>query len=154
MKTAVVILSWNGKSLLEEFLPSVVEYSPEAVVYVADNASTDDSIAFLAKNFPTVKIIRNAENGGYAKGYNDALAKLNEDIFILLNSDVEVSKNWLPPIITHFKAHAKTAIAQPKLLDYKNKAYFEYSGAALLVLLHGTRRSSRRAQSHAEDTDR
>lgn len=130
METAVVILNWNGRKLLEQFLPSVLNFSEEATIYVADNASTDDSVAFLKTNFPGVTIIRNKENGGFAKGYNDALAGLTEDIFILLNSDVQVTKNWLSPIVGHFKAKPATAIVQPKLLDYKNKDYFEYAGAA------------------------
>lgn len=130
MKIAVVILNWNGRKLLEKFLPSVVDYSAGAEIYVADNASTDSSINFLKTHYPQVKIIQNRENGGYAKGYNDALAQLDEDVFVLLNSDVEVTKDWLLAIRAHFKENSKIAIAQPKILDYKNKAYFEYAGAA------------------------
>jgi len=102
VKIAVVILNWNGKELLEQFLPSVISFSENANVYVADNASTDTSVAFISENFPTVKIIQNKSNGGYAKGYNDALAHLSEALFILLNSDVEVTENWLYPIETAF----------------------------------------------------
>ncbi|AXT20491.1 glycosyltransferase [Flavobacteriaceae bacterium AU392] len=130
MKLAVVILNWNGKQLLEQFLPSVVKHSQEADIYVADNASTDDSIAFLSKVFPVIQIIQNAENGGYAKGYNDALKHIEADVFCLLNSDVEVTKNWLAPIINTFKSEVSTAIIQPKILDYKKKDHFEYAGAA------------------------
>lgn len=130
MKAAVVILNWNGKNLLEQFLPSVVNFSKEATVYAADNASSDDSVSFISENFQTVKIIQNSVNGGYAKGYNDALSHLSEDIFVLLNSDVEVTENWLVPVISEFKKDNKLAAAQPKILDYKNKAYFEYAGAA------------------------
>jgi GT2 family glycosyltransferase len=130
MNVAVVILNWNGKKLLQQFLPSVVQYSKEATVYVADNASTDDSISFISENFPTVKIIQNQSNGGYAKGYNDALRTLSEDIFVLLNSDVEVTENWLYPVLSEFKKDIKLAAAQPKILDYNNKDYFEYAGAA------------------------
>ena len=130
MNVAVVILNWNGKSLLETFLPAVISHSPQANVYVADNASTDDSVAFIKSTFPTVSIIQNTQNGGYAKGYNDALKSLTEDIFILLNSDVEVTSNWLDPILECFNAEANTAIIQPKVLDYKRKDYFEYAGAA------------------------
>lgn len=130
MKVAVVILNWNGKALLEKFLPQVVEFSKNATVYVADNASTDTSVAYVAAHFPTVKIIQNNENGGYAKGYNDALKHLTEDIFVLLNSDVEVTHNWLVPVIAEFEKDASLAAAQPKILDYKNKKYFEYAGAA------------------------
>ncbi|TGV04034.1 glycosyltransferase family 2 protein [Flavivirga rizhaonensis] len=130
MKLAIVILNWNGRKLLEQFLPSVIEHSKEADIYVADNASTDDSISFLKGTYPSIKIIENKENGGYAKGYNEALKDLNADVFCLLNSDVEVTKNWLLPIIETLKKEANTAIIQPKLLDYKNKDYFEYAGAA------------------------
>lgn len=130
MKTAVVILNWNGKKLLEQFLPSVVKYSQEATIYVADNASTDDSVLFVKENFPQVKIIQNLQNGGYAKGYNDALENLSEDIFILLNSDVEVTQNWLPPLLRCFESQPNTAAIQPKILDYKRRNYFEYAGAA------------------------
>ena len=130
MTVAVVILNWNGKALLEQFLPSVVQYSQEATIYVADNASTDDSLAFVSDNFPTVRIIRNTSNGGYAKGYNDALATLSEDIFVLLNSDVEVTKNWLAPMLAAFKADNQLVAAQPKILDFKKKTHFEYAGAA------------------------
>jgi len=129
VNVAVVILNWNGKELLEKFLPSVVVHSQEATVYVADNASTDSSIAFLSEKFPNVKIIKNNENGGYAKGYNDALKNLTEDIFVLLNSDVEVTQNWLSPVISEFKKDSTLVAAQPKIIDYKNKDYFEYAGA-------------------------
>ena len=124
MSTAVVILNWNGRRLLEQFLPSVIRFSEGANIYVADNASTDDSVVFVQENFPQVKIIQNKENGGFAKGYNDALSGLTEDIFVLLNSDVEVSKNWLEPILEIFKNQPKTATVQPKILDYKRKNYF------------------------------
>ena len=130
MKIAVVILNWNGKKLLEQFLPSVVTHSKEADVYVADNASTDDSVTFLKNNFPSVTIIQNSENGGYTKGYNEALKNIEADIFCLLNSDIEVTQNWLAPILDTFKNQENTAIIQPKILDYKNKTYFEYAGAA------------------------
>ena len=130
MKLAIVILNWNGTKLLEQFLPSVVALSKEADIYVADNASTDDSIAFVNKNYPEIKIVRNAENGGYAKGYNDALKHIDADIYCLLNSDIEVTENWLTPIIDTFQAEPNTTIIQPKILDYKNKNLFEYAGAA------------------------
>lgn len=130
MKIAIVILNWNGKKLLEQFLPSVVEFSKEATIYVADNASSDDSIKFIKENHPSVKIIQNKENNGYAKGYNDALKCIEADIFCLLNNDVEVTKYWLLPIINAFTANKNTAIIQPKLLDYKNRDFFEYAGAA------------------------
>lgn len=130
MKIAVVILNWNGKELLEKFLPSVTQNSTEADIYLADNASTDDSIAYVKSTFPSIRIIQNKENGGYAKGYNDALKHVKADVFCLLNSDVEVTKNWLHPIIKVFYNEERTAIIQPKLLDYHKKDYFEYAGAA------------------------
>lgn len=130
MNIAVVILNWNGKTLLQKFLPSIITHSKEANIYVADNASTDDSIVFIKNEYPQIKIIKNKENGGYAKGYNEALKYLTEDIFCLVNSDIEVTENWLTPILKTFNTEENTAIIQPKILDYKNKAYFEYAGAA------------------------
>ena len=130
MKTAVVILNWNGTKLLEQFLPSVVKYSPEADIYVADNASTDESVAFVKANFPTVKIIENESNFGFAKGYNEALKHVDAEIFALVNSDIEVTENWLKPIVETFENEPQTSIIQPKILDYKRKEYFEYAGAA------------------------
>lgn len=130
MKIAVVILNWNGVALLEQFLPSVVAFSPEATIYVADNASTDDSIAFVKSNFPMVQIVQNKGNFGFAKGYNEALQHIESDVYALVNSDVEVTENWLHPIIKTFENEPNTAVIQPKLLDFKNKAYFEYAGAA------------------------
>ena len=129
-KIAVVILNWNGKKLLEQFLPSVIEHSNNAVIYVADNASTDDSVSFVKNAFPTVKIIKNSNNYGYAKGYNEALQFVEEAIYALVNSDIEVTENWLQPIIETFNTEPNTAIIQPKILDFKNKEYFEYAGAA------------------------
>ncbi|ULC58368.1 glycosyltransferase family 2 protein [Flaviramulus sp. BrNp1-15] len=130
MKIAIAILNWNGKELLQKFLPSVVEHSKEASIYIIDNASTDDSVAFVNAQYPNIKTIQNIENGGYAKGYNDGLKHIDADVFCLLNSDVEVTKNWLKPIIESFKTDSNTAIIQPKLLDYKKKDFFEYAGAA------------------------
>ena len=131
MKTAIVILNWNGQKLLEQFLPSVVNFSSEfAEIYIADNASTDDSIKYVQEFYPSIKIIENTTNEGYAKGYNDALSSIEADIYCLLNSDVEVTENWLKPILEVFKTDDKTAIIQPKLLDFKDKGKFEYAGAA------------------------
>lgn len=130
MKIAVVILNWNGSKLLKQFLPSVVAFSKEADIYVADNDSTDDSIAVLQSEFPSVKIISNAANYGFAKGYNDALQYVDADIYALVNSDIEVTENWLSPIVKMFENEPETAIIQPKILDYKNKSKFEYAGAA------------------------
>jgi GT2 family glycosyltransferase len=130
MKIAVVILNWNGVKLLEQFLPSIIQFSPEATVYVADNASTDESVAFIKNNFPTVIIVQNKTNQGFAGGYNDALQHIDAEIYALVNSDIEVTENWLKPILKTFEAEPKTAIIQPKILDFKRKEYFEYAGAA------------------------
>ncbi|MFS4491763.1 glycosyltransferase family 2 protein [Maribacter sp. 2308TA10-17] len=130
MRIAVVILNWNGKGLLESYLPSVVEYSGQADIYVADNNSSDDSVAFIKANYPSIKIIQNSENGGFAKGYNDALKYIEADIYCLLNSDVEVTPNWLEPIKEAFLEIPNVSILQPKILDLKKKDHFEYAGAA------------------------
>tara|TARA_R110002073_G_scaffold72537_1_gene177364 strand:+ start:358900 stop:359901 length:1002 start_codon:yes stop_codon:yes gene_type:complete len=131
VKVAIVILNWNGRQLLEQFLPSILTYSKDlAEIYVADNASTDDSLVFVKAKFPEVTIVSNQENGGYAKGYNDALQHIQADIYALVNSDIEVTENWLVPILNQFKEEPKTAAIQPKLLDFKNKSTFEYAGAA------------------------
>lgn len=131
MKIAIVILNWNGKKLLEKFLPSIVKHSnlPSVEIIVTDNASSDDSIQFIQENYPKIGIIQNKENGGFAKGYNDALKHVNADIYALVNSDIEVSKNWLDNIIKTFESEKDTAIIQPKILDFKDKSKFEYAGA-------------------------
>ena len=123
-------MNWNGRKLLEKFLPSVVQFSEgQADIYVADNNSSDDSTEFLLKNYPQVEIVQNETNGGYAKGYNDALARINADVYALVNSDIEVTEGWLNPVIEEFKKNRKTGIVQPKLLDFKDKSKFEYAGA-------------------------
>mgnify|MGYP001034281586 FL=1 len=130
MKVAIVILNWNGQQLLEQFLPSIVRFSSElAEIYVADNASSDGSIQFVKEHFPSIHIIENTTNGGYAKGYNDALQSIKADLYCLINSDVEVTFGWLKPVLDLFKNEEDTAIIQPKILDYKNKELFEYAGA-------------------------
>lgn len=129
-KIAVVILNWNGAKLLEQFLPSVVAFSDKANIYVADNASTDHSIQVIQKQFPSVTIIQNDGNYGFANGYNIALKNVEEDYYALVNSDIEVTENWLTPILSILDNEPQIAIIQPKILDYKNKAYFEYAGAA------------------------
>jgi len=132
VKIAIVILNWNGQELLNKFLPSIIKYSNSEIsdIYVADNASTDGSIILVKKYFPSVKIIQNSKNEGYAKGYNDALKQIDASIYALVNSDIEVTQNWLDPIISNFENNPNTAIIQPKILDYKNKEFFEYAGAA------------------------
>ncbi len=132
MKIAIVILNWNGKELLEQFLPEIIRYSPTEYsdIYVADNASTDDSINFIKKNFGSVNIIQNSDNWGFAKGYNLALENIEAAVYALVNSDIEVTPNWLESVHNHFKENQSTAIVQPKILDYKDKTSFEYAGAA------------------------
>lgn len=130
MKIAVVILNWNGLELLKEFLPSVVTYSQEATIYVIDNASTDNSLNFIKTNFPGIKCIAISKNKGYAGGYNEGLKFVVENVFILLNNDVQVTQNWLSPIKLKFESDDNIAVIQPKILDYKNPEYFEYAGAA------------------------
>ena len=127
---AVVILNWNGQKWLEKFLPTVASKSSIANIYIADNASTDNSVKFLKDNFPTVKIIQNNFNEGYAKGYNDALKGLKEKYFVLLNSDIEVTDNWIIPIINLMEENPNISACQPKILDYNNKDCFEYAGAS------------------------
>jgi GT2 family glycosyltransferase len=129
-KIAVIILNWNGASLLAQFLPSVLAHSDEATVYVADNASTDTSISLLKEQFPSVKIIQNTGNFGFAQGYNMALQQVEEPYYALVNSDIEATENWLTPMLTLFENQHDVSIIQPKLLDFKNKDYFEYAGAA------------------------
>ncbi len=129
-KVAVVILNWNGKKYLETFLPGVLNYSSGAAIYVADNQSTDDSIAFLRTHFPSVHIIINPTNEGFAKGYNTALKQIDSRYYILLNSDVEVTEHWLDPLIALMDRDINIAACQPKIMDYYNRHTFEYAGAS------------------------
>ena len=128
MKIAVAILNWNGKKLLEQFLPSVLQFSQKADIYVIDNASDDDSVEFLRNHFPEVRIIQNEKNFGYAGGYNHGLKAIEADVYCLLNSDVEVTENWLEPFYQIFQ-NEEIAAAQPKILDFHHKHKFEYAGA-------------------------
>lgn len=131
MKVAVVILNWNGKKYLQQFLPSVVQNNPLfSEVIVADNASTDDSVSFVKTSFPQVKIIQNSVNGGFSKGYNDALKQVDAEYYVLLNSDVEVTHGWIDKVIALMDSDSSIAACQPKIKDYNRKAYFEYAGAA------------------------
>jgi GT2 family glycosyltransferase len=132
IKLSVVILNFNGKSWLEKFLPNVIEFTtyPDAEIIVADNASTDDSVSFLKANFPDIRLVINPVNTGYAGGYNDALQHIKSDYYVLLNSDVEVSKNWIENVI-HFMEKDELYVAcQPKILSYSERNKFEYAGAA------------------------
>ncbi len=126
---AVVILNWNGKHFLEKFLPDVVAFSSPHRVVLADNASTDDSVAWVQNHLPQVEIVQNKENGGFAKGYNDALKNIKADYFVLLNSDVEVTENWLNPLIDTMQNHA-IAGCQPKIRSFSKRSMFEHAGAS------------------------
>ncbi len=125
---AIVILNYNGRKYLEKFLPFVIKYSPNNEIFVADNQSNDDSIEFLKKNFPTIKLIINDSNGGFAKGYNDALKQIDTKYYLLLNSDIEVTENWLLPLLKTIN-NDKIAACQPKILSYHEKNKFEHAGA-------------------------
>jgi GT2 family glycosyltransferase len=131
-KTAIVILNWNGQKLLEEFLPAVIRYSSfsDVEIVVADNGSTDGSVSFIQAVYPQVSLILLPENYGFADGYNRALQNVEAEYFVILNSDVEVTENWLHPIIDFLDNNADAAAAQPKILAQRNKACFEYAGAA------------------------
>lgn len=132
MKTAVVILNWNGAEMLRRFLPSVVNYSrgEGEQVYVADNASTDSSCEVIKQEFPSVRLIRLDRNYGFAEGYNRALQSVQAEYVVLLNSDVEVTSGWLDSLTAYMDTHPDVAACQPKLLSYKHREKFEYAGAA------------------------
>lgn len=131
-KIAVVILNWNGCEMLRSFLPSVVRFSEAdgAVVYVADNGSTDASVEMLCREFPTVRLILLEENQGFADGYNMALQEVDAEYVVLLNSDVEVTEHWLQPLADYMEAHLEAAACQPKIRSWRQKEKFEYAGAA------------------------
>ncbi|HLN53194.1 MAG TPA: glycosyltransferase family 2 protein [Lentimicrobium sp.] len=130
-QTAVVILNWNGREFLKKFLPSVLQHTPPDVrVIVADNASHDDSVEMLKQEFPKVEIIQNETNGGFAKGYNDALALIEADYYILLNSDIEVTPKWIEPVISLMQKDSSVAACQPLIRSYSSPEFFEYAGAA------------------------
>ncbi len=131
MTTAVVILNWNGKKMLERFLPSVTLHSTgDTEVIIADNGSTDDSLAFVREHYPRLRIIELDKNYGFAGGYNLALEQVEADYYVLLNDDVEVTPNWIEPVIAQMEQHPQTAICQPKLLMYDQRDTFEYAGGA------------------------
>ena len=130
MSTAVVILNWNGSAMLRRFLPSVIHYSDDARIIVADNASTDDSVEVLCREFPQVEVIQLDANYGFAEGYNRALSQVEADYVVLLNSDVEVTPHWLAPLTDYLDNHPQVVACQPKLLSYHRKSAFEYAGAA------------------------
>ena len=130
-KVAIVILNWNGEKMLREYLPSVLRYSKdEATVYVADNASTDGSLALLRQHFQEVRLIVLDKNWGFAEGYNRALREIEAEYYLLLNSDIEVTHHWLTPMIEYLDSHPDVAACQPKLLSIFDKDQFEYAGAS------------------------
>ena len=126
----MVILNYNGAQMLRRFLPSVLEFSSEAEVVVADNASTDDSLEVMRREFPAVRLVCLDKNHGFADGYNYALREVSADYYLLLNSDVDVTRGWLAPLLAFMDANDDVAACQPKLLSYKEKSLFEYAGAA------------------------
>lgn len=129
-KVAIVILNYNGVAMLERFLPAVLDCSGNAEIVVADNCSTDNSLAMLRQCYPEVRIIEFERNWGFAEGYNRALVQVKAEYYLLLNSDVEVTDGWLEPMLECLDNDDTIAACQPKLLDYKRKTHFEYAGAA------------------------
>jgi GT2 family glycosyltransferase len=131
MRVAVVILNWNGRKFLEKFLPTLMEFSrDQATIIVADNASSDDSVDFLKTHYPEIRIIRNPSNGGFAQGYNLALRQVEAEYYVLLNSDIEVTANWIKPVIELMDSDHQIAACQPKIRSYMEPGKFEYAGAA------------------------
>lgn len=128
-KIAIVILNWNGAPMLRQYLPTVVKYSSAATIYVADNASTDESISLLEQEFPMCKLVRLNKNWGFADGYNKALEKIDAEYYLLLNSDVEVTEGWLDSLLGFMDANIDVAACQPKLLSVYDRNSFEYAGA-------------------------
>ncbi len=130
-KLAIVILNWNGTQMLERYLPSVLKHSQDqSAVYVADNASTDNSLELLERKFPECKIIVLEKNWGFADGYNKALEQIDAEYYLLLNSDIEVTQGWLTPMLSFMNSHPEVAACQPKLLSITNRDTFEYAGAS------------------------
>lgn len=128
-RLAIAILNWNGKRWLEKFLPSVIRFSENADIYVIDNQSTDDSLSYLNSHFPEVKIVINDQNFGFAGGYNEGLKNIDAEFYCLLNSDVEVTENWIRPVLDLFETNPEISAIQPKILSYHNRNFFEFAGA-------------------------
>ena len=116
--------------MLRQYLPSVLAYTPDADIIVADNGSTDDSLEVLKNEFPSVKTIVLDKNYGFAEGYNRAIEQVDSDYVVLLNSDVEVTDNWLAPLLDYLENHPETAAVQPKIRSWRKRDYFEHAGAA------------------------
>lgn len=125
-----MILNYNGEKFLKSYMPSIVQNSPKASIYLIDNGSNDNSINYIKKNFPLIKLVLHKKNLGFCDGYNKAVNEIDAELICFMNNDVTVKNKWLPPIINHFKKNPKTVIAQPHILDLKNPEYFEYAGAA------------------------
>jgi GT2 family glycosyltransferase len=132
IKTAVVILNWNGKKLLKQFLPSVISHtvSDDCSVIIADNGSTDDSVDFMKTEYPEVPLIVLDRNYGFAEGYNKALERVDSEYVVLLNSDVETTNGWVTDLISFMDTNPDVAAVQPKILSYNDRDKFEYAGAA------------------------
>ena len=128
--TAIAILNYNGKEFLQKFLPTVITYSKGYPIYIGDNASTDDSVAFIKNSFPEIHLVKLDTNHGYSKGYNLLLKEIDSDYVALINSDIEVTLNWLKPLIDQLEQNDNFAAIQPKIKSYAHKDYFEYAGAA------------------------
>ena len=128
MKVSIVILNWNGSGMLKRYLPVLLHHSDMAdvEVVVADNNSSDDSVELVRRDFPTVRLICLDKNYGFAKGYNMALRQIESEYFVLLNSDVEVTRDWLMPLASYMDAHPDVAACQPKLRDWKNKEMLSF----------------------------
>lgn len=131
-RVGIIILNWNGKEHLATFLPSVLRYSGKNDVVVIDNNSSDDSVEFLSKEYPQIRLVHNTENGGFAKGYNQGIKQIEGEYaqYVLLNSDVEVTENWIEPIVSKMESDEKLVACQPKVLAYKSKNKFEHAGAS------------------------
>ena len=144
MDTAVVILNWNGLPMLQAYLPTLVERTagPGAFIVVADNGSSDGSVAWMQENWPDIRLITFDRNYGFTGGYNRALREIDADYYVLLNDDVEVTPNWIEPVISQMQQNPTTAICQPKLLMYDQRDTFEYAGGAggfIDIIDHGNK---------------
>ena len=131
-RIAVILLNFNGKNLLERFLPYLMKYTDKKIsnLYVIDNASNDDSVSFLKENYSSIKVIINKKNLGYAGGYNEGVKNIKADYYVFINTDVEVTSNWLNPLFNKMESNSNIGACQPKILSEKNKNHFEYAGAS------------------------
>ncbi len=131
LKLAIVILNWNGERYLRQFLPTLLRNIPDyAEVIIADNASSDGSLAFLREEYPQIRVIVHPQNGGFSKGYNDAFQQIEAEYYCLLNSDIEVPEHWVEPVMALFESDDTIAAIQPKIIAYHDRTKFEYAGAS------------------------